>query len=301
MFLRTKFALFLLAGSLCLGPLCMRSGAQEDTPQDDQAAQEAPADQAAQDQPAQEQPAVQPVVKPKPVAAQKSVANRAKTAPMIGPMQDSTPAPPPAPLTLAQKPSSPPKVFFQDGLLTIVAENSTLGDILRAVHAKTGAIVDVPGNATERVVSQLGPAPAREVLAALLNGSRFNYVILGSAANPDAVQQIVLTSKSGEGGAVASAPKRNQPQDDAQGQEEMAAEETAADDGNEGDNQPDQVAVEEPPPQQAGAQDAAVKSPEQLLRELQVQQMLAQRQAQGLQPETGAPAPNPPQAANPPQ
>jgi len=81
-------------------------------------------------------------------------------------------------------PAVPPKVSFSNGMLTIVAQNSTLGDILRAVRTQTGAAVEIPPNATERVVIHLGPGAPRDVLAALLNGSHFNYVMLGSPTNP---------------------------------------------------------------------------------------------------------------------
>ena len=82
-------------------------------------------------------------------------------------------------------------------MLTIVAENSTLSDILRAVRTQTGAAVEIPPNATERVVTHLGPGAPRNVLASLLNGSHFNYVMLGSPTNPDKVDRVILTSKSG--------------------------------------------------------------------------------------------------------
>src|ERR1700690_1037879 len=52
----------------------------------------------------------------------------------------------------------PPVVRYENGQLTIVAANSTLADILRAVHSQTGAEVDV-ATANDRVVTQLGPAP----------------------------------------------------------------------------------------------------------------------------------------------
>src|SRR5438132_3879450 len=107
------------------------------------------------------------------------------------------PPPPPPPPTLEQMPASAPQVFFRNGQLTIVARNSTLGDILRALHTQTGASVDVPSNATERVVSNLGPGPARDVLASLLNGSHSNYVMLGSPNDPHMVQRIIQTSKAG--------------------------------------------------------------------------------------------------------
>jgi hypothetical protein len=139
-------------------------------------------------------------------AAQQAMPHKrpAKAAKKAAPELPPAPVPPPPPPTPEQMPAVPPQVHYSQGQLTIVAENSTLGDILRAVRAKTGAAVDVPPNATERVVTHLGPGPARDVLAALLNGTHFNYVMLGSAAHPDSVDRLILTSKSG--GAPEPAP-----------------------------------------------------------------------------------------------
>jgi len=121
----------------------------------------------------------------------------------------STPAPSNdvLPLTPEQRPATAPMVVFADGKLSVVAKNSTLGDILRAIAAKTGASIDIPESASERVVSQLGPAPAREVLTSLLNGSHYNYVMVGTETNPNAVAHVILTTKSDrpEGSAPASA------------------------------------------------------------------------------------------------
>src|ERR1700690_403321 len=89
-----------------------------------------------------------------------------------------------------------PQVSYQNGQLTIVAPNSTLGDILRAVRKQTGAEIEVPA-APERVVTHLGPGPAREVMAELLNGSRFNYVLLGAPANDGVLTRVVLGVKTG--------------------------------------------------------------------------------------------------------
>ncbi|MGB9073772.1 MAG: hypothetical protein WCC22_14125 [Terriglobales bacterium] len=118
---------------------------------------------------------------------------------------------PPAPrgplpqVPLDQLPAAPPQVNYQDGRLTIVAQNSTLGDILREVRKRTGASIEVPPSATERVVARLGPAPARDVLAALLNGSSFNYVMVGSVADPAVLSSVALTSRPAAGGAQAVA------------------------------------------------------------------------------------------------
>ena len=113
----------------------------------------------------------------------------------------AAPVQPSAPLTLDQLPAARPQVSYQNGSLSITSENSTLGDILREVHRVTGASIDVPASANERVVARLGPAPPRDVLASLLNGSSFNYVMVGSATDPDALSTVMLTAKTG-GGAV---------------------------------------------------------------------------------------------------
>ncbi len=130
-------------------------------------------------------------------AAQRPKSKRKPPVKQEQPAPTPQPAPPPPPPTLEQMPASAPRVSFRNGQLTIAAENSTLADILRAVRAQTGAAVEIPSNATERVVSHLGPGPARDVLASLLNGSHFNYVMLGSPTNPAVVERIVLISKAG--------------------------------------------------------------------------------------------------------
>jgi hypothetical protein len=110
------------------------------------------------------------------------------------------------PLTPEQMPANPPLVTYVNGKLSIVAKNSTLSDILRVVGEKTGAVIDLPEGADERVVSQLGPGPAREVIASLLNGSHFNYVMVGNETDASAVARVVLTAKSDGKTPPAGAP-----------------------------------------------------------------------------------------------
>jgi hypothetical protein len=110
------------------------------------------------------------------------------------------------PLAPEQRPAMQPTVIFADGKLTIIANNSMLSDILRIVGQKTGATIDVPGEANERVVSQLGPGQPREVIASLLNGSHFNYVMVGNETDANAVSRIVLTAKSDKGSTGTPSP-----------------------------------------------------------------------------------------------
>ena len=221
------------------------------------------------------------------------------------------PPPPPPPLRPEQMPAVAPQVTFQNGKLTIIARNSTLGDILRAVHSKTGANVELSGSATERVVGMFGPGPSRDVVASLLNGSHFNYVMLGSEANPDQLQHLILTPKGGDGGAAAPPPQpvEAQSQPDAQPDAQDAnGQDDFADADADQDANADQPA-EDPNAngQQIGQPNA--KTPEQMLLELQRQQQIQQQQqqqggastpGQGLPP--GAPgAPGVPPQPQPPQ
>jgi hypothetical protein len=228
---------------------------------------------------------------------------------------EAQPAPTVPPPTLAQQPASPPQVSFKGGQLTISAQNSTLGDILKAVRTQTGATIDLPGTASERVVGHFGPGPARDVLTALLNGSHFNYLILGSPTDPGALDRVILMAKSGGSpesnsqpveqasannqnvyahplspmaAPMAPAPGGNTVVVEGQDAQEEATDDSAdtTDDAQAADDQTDQTdqtddqAAADEQQQQDGQQN--VKTPEQLLQELQQRQQ--QLQQQGIQP-----------------
>jgi hypothetical protein len=183
---------------------------------------------------------------------------------------------------------------LQGGQLTIVARNSTMSDVLTAVRQKTGANVDMPAGSGERVVGQFGPGAPRDVMAQLLNGSHYDYVLLGSAADPHALNKIVLMAKS-TGPEPAPNTAANQQQqgenENLQAVPEVENENPVENSGEATPNMQEQP-QEEPQAEQGeqGEQNGpVVKTPEQLLRELQQQQ---QQQNQGGPP--GAPG-QPPQ------
>jgi len=143
----------------------------------------------AHESPAQSTPP-NPSVPAKAAPRQKAHPHQKKAAP--DPPAAQAPAPPP---TLEQRPPTPPQVTYNNGQLTIIAQNATLSQVLRSVQAQTGASIEMPsGAASERVVGQLGPGLPRDVLSALLNGLKFNYIILGVSGNPGAVQKVILTT-----------------------------------------------------------------------------------------------------------
>ncbi len=192
------------------------------------------------------------------------------------------PLPPPLPAYPVHDPAVPPQVSYVNGQLLIDARNSTLSDVLKAVEKRTGAAFDISsGDTSERVVGRIGPGSARDVMAELLNGSHFNYVMQAVAQtytaqqqppqfqqpvqiSPAQVDQNVSADESTENADTSeeSADNQNQYQTDAQPEAQTDAAQTGQ------------------PPQQA----PGVKTPEQLLQELRQQQQQIIQQQQVPQP-----------------
>jgi hypothetical protein len=115
-------------------------------------------------------------------------------------------------------PERPPLVVsFRAGQLTISSNKASLSEILFAVHQRTGADIAIPAGAEqEKVVAEIGPGYAPEVLAHLLNGSKFNFLILSSASDPAALDRVILSARP-EGPAPAyHAPPQARTDDDAE-------------------------------------------------------------------------------------
>ena len=207
-------------------------------------------------------------------------------------------------LPMDQIPATPAKVSYEGGLLAISAHNSTLNEILRDVKKLTGASIEIPQGVSERVVADLGPGAPRDVLALLLNGTSFNYVMLGSSSDPKAVSSVILmlkpsaadtqTAASGNPGTTPASgvppvqPFNRQnvfpPPARRPGNAQTANDEDADNDNdqdNAGDNAEDQAqpvqpvqpnAQDQQQQPQPGQPNAGPKTPEQILEELQRQQ-----------------------------
>jgi hypothetical protein len=208
------------------------------------------------------------------------------------------PVPQPIPvMTPEQLPAAPPQVSYLNGQLTVQSQNATLGEVLNAIQKRTGASIDFPpGAGSERVAASLGPGPARDVVTQLLAGSRFDYVILGSNQYPGAIDRVVLTVRQG-GPATTPATATNippqaytPPANNAQvpppdynanpdAEDESAPDTAATPNPPPDEEQPPQPpqpppGQQSPPPDQADQQqqqqqNPGVKTPEQLLQELQ--------------------------------
>lgn len=120
-----------------------------------------------------------------------------KATKVVAPAAQPAPAPAPEPPRFpADLPAVAPSVAYYNGMLSIDAPNSSLGDVLREVKRLTGVTIE-GGNVSDRIVTHLGPGTPNIVLTQLLEGSRFDYIILGSKTDPTAVQRLVLMARSG--------------------------------------------------------------------------------------------------------
>jgi AMIN domain len=137
--------------------------------------------------------------------------------------------------------STPLQVSYRDGLLGIHANKVTLSEVLYAIQQRTGADISIPAGAEqEKVVAEIEPAPAAEAIARLLNGSRFNFLILNSASDPRQLDRVILSTRNVSDGGFAPPP---------QSQED----DTAAD-----DQPPLPPVAPNPPNQEASPQNAPV-------------------------------------------
>ncbi len=119
-----------------------------------------------------------------------------------------TPPPPPDwPINAQPKPAS---VTWSKDELSVDAANSSLQQILTDVASATGASVDGITK-DERVFGSFGPAPAREVIAQLLQGSSYNVLMVGDQGQ--GIPRHVILSERSTGkapqGVTRSTPEQN--------------------------------------------------------------------------------------------
>jgi hypothetical protein len=184
---------------------------------------------------------------------------------------DPAPPQPEMPKWPANEAPSQPTVTWNSQGLHIQAANSSLSQILNAIGTKTGAKIDgVSGD--ERVFGEYGPGPARDVLAQLLRGSAYDFLLLGDQGQ-GTPRQVILTARRGSAGT----PNRNnnlnpqQPQDASQPDDEGVSEPEPPE-----EPQP-------PPPQQAQPQPTPQQEPMTPQQRMQMMQQQRLQQMQQLQ------------------
>ena len=112
-------------------------------------------------------------------------------------------------------------VDYASGQLSVVADNAPLGFVLKLIAAKTGAVIDLaPELQNEPVVAHVGPSPVRDVLTALLDSPKIDYVVLGGSDESDRLQRVVVRMRHSMGLFAMSGRRQPQPRPEISDEEE---------------------------------------------------------------------------------
>ena len=110
------------------------------------------------------------------------------------------------------------QVVYSGGQLTIIADNSSLNQILRDVSRQTGMKI-TGGVADQRVFGKVGPGAPGGILSSLLDGTGSNMLLRENSAHTPV--ELVLTPRGG--GATPPGPFASGADDDAPAIDESPA------------------------------------------------------------------------------
>ncbi len=114
------------------------------------------------------------------------------------------PVAPPPPLRPAEQPPSPATIEFSNGVLSVHAQNSSLVNILVQIQHQTGLVIDGLSH-DQRMYGQYGPGSVSATLTALLDGSGYDFIIVGGGAGGTA-PKLILSTPASTATAAAPAP-----------------------------------------------------------------------------------------------
>jgi len=111
------------------------------------------------------------------------------------------------PMSPEELPARAPHVKYREGRLFVDSNNSTLAEILNAIHQETGVQIEtLSGAGGDRVAVHLSGSP-RSVVSSLLDGAKFGYIIVSPAEDPEGILKVVVTSQTqGESRSEAARP-----------------------------------------------------------------------------------------------
>lgn len=119
------------------------------------------------------------------------------------PEQSAQPVPPEAPSPIAA---------MTGGGLTIRADGQDFVSVMDAIRSVTGIAIEMPpGSAPEPVFMNVGPVSTRDALLALLEGTKYNYMIVSSEHDAQLVKRVILSEQRSLPAAPLVASTREEP------------------------------------------------------------------------------------------
>ena len=165
----------------------------------------------------------------------------------------------------------PASVNWDGNGLRIIAANSSLHQILDEFSKDTGTKVDGVAQ-DQRIFGNFGPGRPSDVLAELLQGSGYNFLLVGDSGS-GLPREVILSAQATN--AVANRPNANQQQEDDY--------DDAPVDNNQVDTQPQAPPVAPPGPPRTNSDGMPVRTPQQIMQDLQMRQQQLQQQQQNQQ------------------
>jgi hypothetical protein len=122
----------------------------------------------------------------------------AEATPVAGSAKAPQSLPPSSVVGLNARPADPLDVSYIRGQLTIHAANLTLPDIIGRVAGLAGLHIEIPEGVDRGVLPsvEVGPGPARAVLASLLSDMRADYLIQDTDTEPAQLQHVVILARN---------------------------------------------------------------------------------------------------------
>ena len=119
------------------------------------------------------------------------------------------PPPPPPPDWPALKAAQPATVHWDGHVLSVVANNSSLQQVVKAISTATH--IPVTGLASDqRLFGSYGPGTPRQVLGELLQGSGYNVLMVGGSQS-GIPERVELSARGGGGDAGSARPGYSEP------------------------------------------------------------------------------------------
>jgi hypothetical protein len=144
-----------------------------------------------------------PAIPAQPVAPKPVPLSVAISAPAVVAQPVVSPAPSPEPRAA---------VNYAAGELTVVSQSASLETVLKLISAKTGAVIDLaPELQNEPVIAQIGPSAVRDVMTALLDSPKIDYIIMGSGGASGGVERILVRTRHSFGRSAIAMSRPPQP------------------------------------------------------------------------------------------
>lgn len=113
----------------------------------------------------------------------------------------------------SDSPAQPATLSLRNGQLKVAANNSELTQILRDLAYLSGMTINGLHNGP-RVFGTYGPGNSREILANLLVGSGYNFIMVGAGTDGVTPRELFLTPRNYSSALVSSGPRAVPERDD---------------------------------------------------------------------------------------